>query len=75
MTNQISSLAFAAFTFFLSYFEIKKYRTLITPFIVSMLPLVFISLAVNFLYVNIGIKPVTAQANFFLIIVSLCFFL
>jgi oligosaccharide repeat unit polymerase len=64
--NQLASIAFALSVTCLSYFEIKRFNNLITPFTVSAIPLAFIGILVNFIFIYIEIKPVTTRVSFFL---------
>jgi hypothetical protein len=71
MENQISSLALFFFTLMLTYFDYKRFNNLLTPFAVTMLPIATISMVVNFLYSDMGILPVTARVNIFLLLMGI----
>lgn len=65
MEEQLSSLVFGFSVIGLSIIESKRFNNLITPFTVTAIPLVLISIAVNFVFIHIDVKPVTMRVIFF----------
>ncbi len=70
METQLSSLVFALTTFSLTTAEVKRYKSLITPFTVTVIPLAVISISVNFIFIYSGVSPVSFRANMLLVLLS-----
>ncbi len=66
--NQLTSIMFFCVILFLTIFDSKKLKSIITPFTVTAWPLVGISLLVNFYLIKMGFKPVTIRVQLFILL-------
>ena len=68
MINLLSSFVLLLFVLGFTLIEKKYYHNLFSPFIVTAWPFVVISLLVNLLAVHFDFLPVTARANYFILL-------
>jgi len=69
---QITTVAFSLFFLLLSWVEVKRLKSVITPFVVAAIPFIIILLLVNFVLIDFQFPPVTMRSQLF---IASCLFL